>query len=389
MPLNQCGTWRGVARTGRFPLSWCWCWCWCCRQFEGGARPSRGRTPRAPAQVPRTRNERCDSPSATLPSAPREACGCAPDCRTRPVDPKLPLTPGFFSQPQSLSARPLRAEAPQDTIIAGRTMLDIASSVRVHLDAFIAEQHDMGVCDAIEESELGRESPPMSTPHVPKVAGINPTLSPPPQTAPVDQLAAVQDRLAGWISDLTTLHELTERLARTATLDAALQELLSAGAALVGARRGLVALDPDGRPGPRTHRRPGPGPADLGHLETVPRESASYARLIDGMDPEIESVADPGDVFPGAGEGGGSALPGIVHTDIPADEALDPLHREVAARLGYAASYAVPLATQAGSRARGGRLALRRARRAHRAPAPSARPLRAVRRPNSSPGTSS
>ncbi|WP_181690305.1 hypothetical protein [Streptomyces sp. NBRC 110611] len=30
-------------------------------------------------------------------------------------------------------------------------MLDIASLVRVHVEALIAEQHDMGVCDAIEE----------------------------------------------------------------------------------------------------------------------------------------------------------------------------------------------------------------------------------------------
>ncbi|GES30787.1 hypothetical protein San01_32740 [Streptomyces angustmyceticus] len=32
-------------------------------------------------------------------------------------------------------------------------MLDIASLLRVHVEAFIAEQHDMGVCDAIEEIE--------------------------------------------------------------------------------------------------------------------------------------------------------------------------------------------------------------------------------------------
>ncbi|GAA2297235.1 hypothetical protein Scani_75870 [Streptomyces caniferus] len=32
-------------------------------------------------------------------------------------------------------------------------MLDIASLLRVHVEALIAEQHDMGVCDAIEEIE--------------------------------------------------------------------------------------------------------------------------------------------------------------------------------------------------------------------------------------------
>jgi hypothetical protein len=32
-------------------------------------------------------------------------------------------------------------------------MLDITSSVRVDVEALIAEQHDMGVCDAIEGIE--------------------------------------------------------------------------------------------------------------------------------------------------------------------------------------------------------------------------------------------
>lgn len=226
----------------------------------------------------------------------------------------------------------------------------------------------MGVCDAIEKSERGRELPPMSTPHVRKVAGFSPTLSPPPQTPPVDQLAAVQDRLAGWISDLTTLHELTERLARTSTLDSALHELLSAGAALAGARRGLVALAPADGLGPERTVGLGLDRADLGHIETVPRASASYARLIDGLE-DLSRAPDATDAggHDAAAEGGenhdggsgngrgadetpGSALPGILHTDILADEALDPLHREVAARLGFAASYAVPLTTHAGTR---------------------------------------
>lgn len=148
-----------------------------------------------------------------------------------------------------------------------------------------------------------------------------------PDLRPLEQLAAVQDRLAGWISDLTTLHDLTERLVRTGTLDDALNETLRAGATLVGARRGLITLAPADGLGPQTTVGLGLGPADLGHIETVPRSSASYARLLDGLPP-----AD--------GE-----RPEIVLADIPSEDGLDPRHREVAARLGFAASYAVPLTT--------------------------------------------
>ncbi len=40
----------------------------------------------------------------------------------------------------------------------------------------------------------------------------------------------------------------------------------------------------------------------------------------------------------------------IVHPDLLAEDGLDPRHREVAARLGYAASYALPLATESAGR---------------------------------------
>ena len=40
-----------------------------------------------------------------------------------------------------------------DTTNPKGTVLDITSLVRVHVEALIAEQHDMGVCDAIEEIE--------------------------------------------------------------------------------------------------------------------------------------------------------------------------------------------------------------------------------------------
>ncbi|AEM88431.1 GAF domain-containing SpoIIE family protein phosphatase [Streptomyces violaceusniger] len=176
----------------------------------------------------------------------------------------------------------------------------------------------------------------MNSPHAPKVAGNDPSLPSPTQTAdpvpgPVpppltDANSGVQDRLASWVSDLTTLHELTERLVRTGTLDEALRELLRAGAALVGARRGLVALEPADGLGPVTTVGLGLGHADLGQIETIPRGSASAGHLLDGLP-----------------EPGGERRADVTHPDIAGEADLDPRHREVAARLGFAASYAVPL----------------------------------------------
>ncbi|XBQ33533.1 PP2C family protein-serine/threonine phosphatase [Streptomyces rapamycinicus] len=172
----------------------------------------------------------------------------------------------------------------------------------------------------------------MNSPQAPKVAGIDPSLPSPTQTAdPVTPpLAApnsgVQDRLAGWVSDLTTLHELTERLVRTGTLDEALRELLRAGASLVGARRGLVALEPADGLGPVITVGLGLGHADLGQIETIPRGSASAGHLLDGLP-----------------EPGGERRADVTHPDIASEADLDPRHREVAARLGFSASYAVPL----------------------------------------------
>ena len=120
----------------------------------------------------------------------------------------------------------------------------------------------------------------------------------------------------------------------------------------MGARRGLVVLEPGDGLGPDTTIGLGLAHADLGHIETVPRSSLSYGRILDGLPGGDAEIAEP---------------------DLFAEDGLDPRHREVAARLGYAASYALPL--------RGGvhrerrpprrrRVALRRARRARRAPAP-------------------
>ncbi|MFE5868322.1 PP2C family protein-serine/threonine phosphatase [Streptomyces roseifaciens] len=275
----------------------------------------------------------------------------------------------------------------------------------------------------------------MTTPHLPKVAGINPPLPAPAQTpAPAsaassaDPLspaacgapgadasadtadatdpsttaassdssapallpgpslpapnALVQDRLAGWISDLTTLQELTERLTRTTTLDAALHEALRAGATLVGARRGLVTLHPATGPG-RDHPVTvgfGLDHADLGHIETIPQAGAgSVASRASGTsasrtsaasggsgsseDSELTELTEDSELSEGPGsEAAQEAVPGpygrlfddlpptgsrtgTAHPDVAADEGLDPRHREVAARLGYGASYAVPLET--------------------------------------------
>ncbi|MBQ0885806.1 serine/threonine-protein phosphatase [Streptomyces sp. RM72] len=192
----------------------------------------------------------------------------------------------------------------------------------------------------------------MNAPHPAKVAGIDSTVPSPAHTvasaaagtsqaaeSPTTDAAAVtddsgtpgapgallQDRLAGWVSDLTTLHELTERLVRTGTLADGLQEVLRAGAALVGARRGLVVLEPADGLGPGTTVGLGLARADLGHIETVPRGSLPYGRILDGLPVGQEGIAEP---------------------DLFAEKSLDPRHREVAARLGYAACYTLPLSAE-------------------------------------------
>ncbi|WP_406861937.1 PP2C family protein-serine/threonine phosphatase [Streptomyces sp. HUAS MG47] len=204
-------------------------------------------------------------------------------------------------------------------------MLDIPPRVRVDVDALLAAQIDMGVCDAQARNAPVGKPTTMSAPRLPKVAGIDSTVPAPAHTAgPLAEVAPapgalIQDRLAGWVSDLTTLHELIERLVRTATLDDGLAELLRAGSALVGARRGMAVLEPADGLGPATTVGLGLAHADLGSIETVPRSATSYGRLLDGL-------PDPG-----------------AHPDLLAEAGLDPRHREVAARLGYAASYALPL----------------------------------------------
>ncbi|MFE9645428.1 PP2C family protein-serine/threonine phosphatase [Streptomyces sp. NPDC006365] len=222
-------------------------------------------------------------------------------------------------------------------------MLDIPSRVRVHVETLLAAQNDMGVCDAFEQYAPVGKPDAMNAPHLPKVAGIDSTVPGPTHTvapapaapgtssapAPNPPGAVLQDRLAGWVSDLTTLHELTERMVRTACLSDALHELMRAGAALVGARRGLVVMEPGDGLGPDATIGLGLARADLGHIETVPRSCMSYGKILDGL---------PG----GEGE--------IAQPDLLSEDGLDPRHREVAARLGYAASYALPLSTETAGR---------------------------------------
>lgn len=204
----------------------------------------------------------------------------------------------------------------------------------------------------------------MSAPHLPKVAGIDSTVPAPTHTAsplpavpsaPTPPGAVIQDRLAGWVSDLTTLHELTERLARTGSLDDALHELLRAGAALVGARRGMVVLEPPHGPARADSFEGGRGPsltkglglthAELGHIETVPRSAIAYGRILEGR---ILKGRFPSGQHGPTGPTGPTGPPeAVAHTDLLGDETLDPRHREVAVRLGYAATYTVPLATDA------------------------------------------
>ncbi|MEU3338367.1 PP2C family protein-serine/threonine phosphatase [Streptomyces sp. NPDC002144] len=222
-------------------------------------------------------------------------------------------------------------------------MLDIPLRVRVHVETLLAAQNDMGVCDAFEQYAPVGKPDAMNAPHPPKVAGIDSTVPAPahtvapapvaPGTTPVPPPnapgALLQDRLAGWVSDLTTLHELTERLVRTDALADALTELLRAGAALVGARRGLVVLEPADGLGPATTIGLGLGRADLGHIETVPRSAMPYGRILDGLPGADGEIAEP---------------------DLLSEDGLDPRHREVAARLGYAASYSLPLSAEATGR---------------------------------------
>ncbi|MER8186675.1 PP2C family protein-serine/threonine phosphatase [Kitasatospora sp. NPDC094015] len=131
----------------------------------------------------------------------------------------------------------------------------------------------------------------------------------------------VQDRLAGWLSDFTSLHEHTELLARTRGLPAALETVLASGAALLGAPRGLVTTTARG-----SGRPVGLGldRAGIGALETVPAEHGPFAGLLSRP----------------------SETGRLMITDLAEDPGVGHRFREVAAQLGLGACYALTLATE-------------------------------------------
>ncbi len=234
-----------------------------------------------------------------------------------------------------------------DTRNPSRTMLDIPSRVRVHVETLLAAQNDMGVCDAIEQyaqnRRAGRRERPSRSRKWPEsiqrfrarthcraddsvTGSATGSSSATSSTGPgavlqdrADQLG-VRPRHPPATHRAPGAHRDTERRAAGAA---------ASGAALVGARRGLVVMEPGDRLGPDTTIGLGLARADLGHIETVPRSAMSYSRILDGL---------PG----GEGE--------ISQPDLLSEDGLDPRHREVAARLGYAASYALPLSTKAAGR---------------------------------------
>ncbi len=92
-------------------------------------------------------------------------------------------------------------------------------------------------------------------------------------------------------------------------------------------------LEPRDGLGPDTTIGLGLARADLGHIETVPRSSMSYGRILDGLPGGEREIAQP---------------------DLFSEDGLDPRHREVAARLGTPPAMRSPCP-------RGGRPARRRA----------------------------
>ncbi|MER5861956.1 SpoIIE family protein phosphatase [Kitasatospora sp. NPDC002040] len=134
------------------------------------------------------------------------------------------------------------------------------------------------------------------------------------------ETAGLQDRLAGQLSDLTVLQEHTELLARARSLGDLLAAVLASGAALLGARRGLITTTArgTGRPVGLNLDR-----SELGALETVPAEHGPFSGL-------LSHPAEPGRLLIG---------------DLATDPAAGPRFRQVAAQLGLGACYAVPLGT--------------------------------------------
>ncbi|WP_042403407.1 PP2C family protein-serine/threonine phosphatase [Streptacidiphilus carbonis] len=148
------------------------------------------------------------------------------------------------------------------------------------------------------------------------------------------------------LSELTTLYELTERLTAASGLEETLRGALKAGAAILGAQRGMLLLAdapvhsadvpdaPDGLAAFGTIDSPGTtigyglDRPSLGALETVPRDSGPYAGLLEGA----SQAMTWGLLSPEPAAAGASA--GVVGDRF----------REVAAQMGIDASFALPLA---------------------------------------------
>jgi Stage II sporulation protein E (SpoIIE) len=191
-------------------------------------------------------------------------------------------------------------------------------------------------------------TPPTSTTpssHAP-AAPPYPTNPPAPQAQQSPQAAAPRPA-ADPMTELTALYRLTERLSGAATLEDSLRRVLETGAALVGAQRGMVVLTETSGGQPSafgTVDSPGTAVgyrldrAEIGALETVPRDTGPYAGLLDGG----HQVLHPGPL---------NAVAPVAVTPVPAPAALvtapapaDSRFREVARHLGIASSYALPLA---------------------------------------------
>ncbi|MFE2109976.1 SpoIIE family protein phosphatase [Kitasatospora sp. NPDC059463] len=133
----------------------------------------------------------------------------------------------------------------------------------------------------------------------------------------------VQDRLAGRLSDFTSLHEHTERLARARGLSATLDTVLASGAALLGADRALLVTALPGG-GPSQPVGLGMDRASLGSLETVPPDQSLLARLLRTHDRPAE----------------------LASHDLAGDPAIGARLRELAGHLGIGGCYGLPLATE-------------------------------------------
>ncbi|MEU3601044.1 PP2C family protein-serine/threonine phosphatase [Streptomyces sp. NPDC006798] len=187
------------------------------------------------------------------------------------------------------------------------------------------------------------------------------------RTEPGAPAAEAERPAARLAADLAALHELTRRLAATDSFDSAVDEVLRAGASLVGARRGLAVIEPPARPAasfPASLTRGyGLSHAELGQIETVPRALTAYGRILDRSTVPAAPPEETRPPVPSAATGSrpptaiagaqlppavsGARLPSAVaHPDILGDETLDPVRRAVAVRLGCAAAYTQPLASE-------------------------------------------